>query len=68
VYLQVTMDTSITLPIDKLKELFSKRGCEIIDMVSPTSTILYRCKCKALLRHKAIDFINYDCDGCRRLK
>lgn len=57
------MDTDI-LTMDKIKDLFHSRECEIINMVSPTSTILYRCKCKALMRHKAIDFINYKCDGC----
>lgn len=61
------METYKNLTIDQIKGLFNNRGCEIIDMVSSTSTILYRCKCKALLRHKAIDFINYDCEGCRRI-
>lgn len=61
------MDTT-NICTDKIKELFYNRGCEIIDMGSPTSTILYRCKCKALMRHKVSDFINYECPGCYRPK
>lgn len=58
-------DTSIN--INMIKELFHTRGCEIIDMVSSTTTILYRCKCKALLRHKFNEFINYQCPGCCKI-